>query len=101
MILVRTVFQTEWGKSTELAARMVEFEKTMRHEFGDGSRRIRILTDLSGPFHTIVQEIEVESLEEWERGLAKLFAHPKFQEFAAATGNMMVDGRREFYTIEN
>ena len=29
--------------------------------------RVRILTDLSGPFDTVVQEIEVESLAEWER----------------------------------
>jgi hypothetical protein len=100
MVLVRFVFQTEWGKAHEVAARMVEFQQTAQKEFGDEVGRWRILTDLSGPFHTVVQEVEVESLAEWERNWGRMFAHPKFQEMQAEMEGLFVSGRTEFYTIE-
>ena len=100
MVLVRFVFQAKWGKAHELASQMVVFQKTAERAFGDGIGRSRILTDLSGPFHTVVQEVEVESLAAWERDRVKMFAHPKFQEMQAVTQGLMESGRTEFYTIE-
>jgi hypothetical protein len=60
----------------------------------------RILTDLSGPFDTIVQELEVESLAEWERIRAAMFNNPELQEAQASGENPFESGSTEFYTIE-
>ncbi len=60
MILVRMVFQARFGKAGEVAAGMVKGQELARQVLGDRARA-RILTDLSGQFDTVVQELEVES----------------------------------------
>jgi hypothetical protein len=60
----------------------------------------RILTDLSGPFDTVIQEIEVASLAEWERLRAAIFSNPQIQAAEAASPGSIQSGRAEFYTIE-
>ena len=64
MIVVRTVFQAEWNKAGELAHAMHQGIEGMQRPAGAG--HWRILTDLSGPFHTVVMEVEVG--EFWRRG---------------------------------
>jgi hypothetical protein len=60
----------------------------------------RILTDLSGPFDTVVQELEVESLAEWEQIRTAMFNNPELQEAQATRENPIKSGHMEFYTIE-
>ncbi|NIO72495.1 MAG: hypothetical protein GTN71_26595 [Anaerolineae bacterium] len=59
-----------------------------------------ILTDTSGPFFTVVTEEEVESLAEWERRIAEIFAMPEFGDWFARMIPLVESGRREFYNIE-
>jgi hypothetical protein len=103
MIVVRTVFQAKFGKGGELAARMAagnpEFAAEVSRLLG-GPRRWRVLTDLSGAFDTVVFEAEAESLAEWERVRAAMFATPEFQRSMAETQDLIVGGRNEFWTIE-
>ena len=97
MILVRHVFQTKWGKAHEVVEAFKKSEEIMGEKYG----RFRILTDLSGPFHTIIQEIEVESLAEWEQNRAEIFSNPEFQKVQAGMVDVFESGRAEFYTIES
>ena len=99
MILVRFVFQVRWGRAQEVINHTDRIAPIMRRIYGP-SVRARVLTDLSGPFNTVVQEIEVESLAEWERIRGRLFADPEFQEFQASMDLPYESGRTEFYTIE-
>lgn len=100
MILVRMVFQAKWGKAGEVAKRFEEGKELMQRVLGQDVR-MRILTDLSGPFDTVVQEFEVESLAEWERRRAKIFSSPEFQQAQESMPeNPFVSGRTELYTIE-
>jgi hypothetical protein len=99
MVLVRFVFQTEWGKAQQVVDSFKQNAEMMRQMAGPNVRA-RILTDLSGPFHTVVQELEVESLAEWERMRAAMFANPEFQQAQASSENPFVSGSTEFYTIE-
>ena len=95
MNLVRDIFQAKYGKGGELVALFKEArEKWGSDYFG------RILTDLSGPFFTVVTEMEVESLAEWERRRAEVFALPEFGEWFARMTPLVESGRREFYHIE-
>ena len=59
-----------------------------------------MLTDLSGPFDTVVLELEVASLADWERIRAELFARPELAEMMASTASSIASGRNELYTIE-
>jgi len=99
MIVVRMVFQAQFGKAHEVVDRMKQEQKRFREIVGDVAH-VRILTDLSGPFDTVVQEIQVESLAEWERVRTKMFSDPRFQEMQASMPAVYVGGRAEFYTVE-
>ncbi len=102
MILVRLVFQTKWGKTDEVVAAFKEETELLRRFLGPNGRA-RVLTDLSGPFHTVVQEMEVESLAEWERLRTAMFADPEVQERQAdpeRPDSPLLSGSTEFYTIE-
>ena len=94
MILVRTVFQAKWGKAHELVA---AFKERMR----SADRRPRILTDLSGPFNTVVLEGEHESLAAWERFRAEMFANPQFAPGSGRIDELVESGRMAYYTIES
>ena len=73
MIVVRMVFQTKWGKAQEAVDMFAQAADMMRKLTGTNAH-VRVLTDLSGPFHTVVQEIEVESLAKWEQLRAAMFS---------------------------
>lgn len=97
MILVRNVFQAKYGRGDELVALL----KEGREKLPTGVKfHQRILTDASGPFFTVVTEMEVESLAEWERLRAEAFALPEFGDWFACMTPLVESGRREFYNIE-
>lgn len=99
MVLVRMVFQARWGSVQDVVE---EFKQslTLMREITGSKTRFRVLTDLSGSFNTVVEEIEVESLAEWERHRAAIFADPRFQQRMANLGPVFESGGTEFYTIE-
>jgi hypothetical protein len=99
MILVRFVCQARSGRSSDLVAGFQQSLGVAGTIVGDKVRG-RLLTDLSGPFDTVVQELEVESLAEWERLRGVLFGNQQFQEAEAAMPDVIESGRTEFYTIE-
>jgi hypothetical protein len=99
MILVRFVCQAKIGKASEVVAGFNQTAEIMRTLVGPHVRA-RILTDLSGPFDTVVHEIELESLAEWERLRGIIFSNPEVQEAEASLSGVIESGRTEFYTIE-
>ena len=99
MIVVRFVFQAKFGKAGEVVEGFKEGAEMMRRVAGPNAK-VRLLTDLSGPFDTVVQEVELESLAEWEQLRAKIFSDSEFQEAQAASEIPFISGRTEFYTLE-
>lgn len=99
MILVRFICQARFGKASEVVAGFKQSNEIARTFVGPHVRA-RILTDLSGPFDTVIQELEVESLAEWEQLRMSLFSNPEFQEAEASLPDVIESGRTEFYTIE-
>jgi hypothetical protein len=95
MILVRSVFQAKYGKGGDLVALFKEARQKWPESTAD-----RVLTDASGPFFTVVVETEVESLAEWERRIAEIFALSEFGDWFARMTPLVESGRREFYNIE-
>jgi hypothetical protein len=94
MIIVRDVFQAKYGKGGELVNLLKETSQDMPGGFQ------RILSDASGPFFTIVTEIEVANLAAWENLMKEVFADPKFGEWFERMVPLVESGRREFYNVE-
>jgi hypothetical protein len=99
MIIVRMVCQAKFGKAGEVVAGFKQSVEIVRTLVGPKVRS-RLLTDLSGSFDTVVQELELESLAEWERLRAVVFSNPEFQAAEAAMPDVIVSGQLEYYTIE-
>ncbi|HVB64928.1 MAG TPA: hypothetical protein VNE17_09365 [Nitrolancea sp.] len=99
MILIRQIFQTKWGKASEFASMMVEgnreIAKALGHDYS-----WRVLTDLTGPFHTVVLEVELESMAQWEQFRSQMFQSPEISEGMERTSQLVESGRSEMYTIE-
>lgn len=95
MIVVRDIFQAKFGRGGEL-------ENLFKQSADMWSQKhaYRILTDASGPFFTVVTEVEMASLAEWEQWLANLFVLPEFKDWFNRALPLLESGRREFYTIE-
>jgi hypothetical protein len=99
MIVVRFVCRARVGKANEVVAGFKQSQEIVRSTVSPNVRG-RILTDLSGPFDTVILEIEVESLAEWERLRVAIFSNPQVQEAEAAMPDLISSGQTEFYTIE-
>jgi hypothetical protein len=99
MVLIRIVCQAKFGKASEAVAGFKRSAEIIRTLAGPNIRG-RLLTDLSGSFDTVVQELEVASLAEWERLRAVIFSNPEVQEAEAALPDIIVSGQAEYYTIE-
>jgi hypothetical protein len=99
VILVRIVFQAKFGKAGELAAGM----KSMGQGAGANitrARNVKILTDLSGAFDTVVQEMEYESIQAFMEDQERLFADPQFRASMGSGAELIRSGYKEYYTIE-
>jgi hypothetical protein len=99
MILVRFVCRAKFGKASEVVAGFKQSLEIFRRAVVPNVR-VRILTDLSGPFDTVVQEIELESLAEWEQLRTAIFSNSEAQEAEAGMTEVIESGRTEYYTIE-
>ncbi len=94
MIVVREVFKAKYGQGDG----MIALFKEARQKWLSGLRS-RLLVDVSGRFFTVVVEFEVESLADWERRVAELFAHPDAADWFARMTPLVDSGRREFYRV--
>lgn len=100
MLVARQVFRAKYGRGDELVAVFQEFNSRMQAENGPGPR-FRILTDGSGPFFTVVTEVEVENFAAWEGSFRESMARPWMGEWFARMMPLVESGSREFYyTVE-
>jgi hypothetical protein len=100
VILVRLVFQAQFGKAADVVAGFKQFGSQAGRPGGSRARHVRLLTDLSGQFDTVVQELEFDSYEDWQKDMEAMFADPRMREAMAGTGEHISGGYKEFYTIE-
>jgi hypothetical protein len=96
MIVLHNVFQAKYGKGAELVALFKEFRQVWPQKYGF---RFRVLTDVSGPFFTVVTEAELPSLAEWEKRNAEIFSDPDFPKWFARMEPLVESGHREFYNV--
>lgn len=93
MLLVRNVFQAKYGQGDELVKLFQEGVEM----WADYSPRL--LTDITGPFFTIVAEITFANMADYERVQASLFGSPEFGTWFEKTIPLTKSGHRELYHI--
>jgi hypothetical protein len=98
MLVARQVFQAKYGRGDELIALFKEFNTQMQ-EAGEAAPRFRILTDASGPFFTVVTEVEVENFAAWEGSFQEWMARPWMGEWFSRMMPLVESGSREFYNV--
>lgn len=98
MLVIREVFNAKPGQASKLA-------KLFRRAFGK-DQTIRIMTDMVGSYNTVVVEMQIDSLAEFEKQMAEYKSgkpdpkmDPEVAEEMSKYTEMYLTGRREIYQI--
>jgi hypothetical protein len=98
MILVRDIFQLKFGKAREAKALWKEGAAGMNKA---GMKVDRILTDLTGPYYTLVMETSHNSLTDFEKAMKQETGTDEFRKFYQKFVELVESGRREIFTVED
>jgi hypothetical protein len=94
MIIVRETFVAKPGMASKLA-------KLLSDAVHSAPDRARVLTDLVGPFNTVVVETEVETLSAFDKRMREYRTDERMRSKMAGYTDLYTNGRREIYqTIE-
>jgi len=99
MIVVRNVFQLKFGKAKEAVALMKEGIAIQKRAITGADFSTRMLTDLTGPFYTVVLELTVSNLTTFESYAPRLFGDKDWQAYYQKLAPLVESGYREIYTI--
>jgi hypothetical protein len=98
MLIIREVFTAKPGQASKLA-------KLFQKAFASSSN-VQVMTDLVGDYNTVVMEMQVKSLAEFEKmmedyksGKPEPNMDPKVAEELSRYTEMYLTGRREIYQI--
>ena len=97
MILIRNVFRLKFGKAKEAVPLIKETAAIQKRAGAPFSHRV--LTDMVGPFYTVVLELTVPSLSVFEAEAPKFMADPAFQANYQKLTPLVESGYREIFTI--
>lgn len=98
MILVRNVFRLKFGKAREAIAIWKEGLAIHRRLAGAGSPP-RLLTDIAGPYYTLVVEFTYPSLSDLERSVRETMGDSAWKAWYERVIPLTKSGRRELYNI--
>ena len=94
MIVVRDIFQLQFGKAKEAIELLKQGRKALEQA---GYPVERILADVTGEYYTLVMETRVESLSEFEKGLQNAPGMTEWQEIYRSFVPLVRSGRREVF----
>jgi hypothetical protein len=98
MILVREIFQLKFGKAKEAVALWKEGLALMKHAGIDVSST-RLLTDVVGPYYTLVMESTFASLADFEKQTKSHMNDAEWRAWYPKVIALTESGRREIFTI--
>ena len=97
MIVVRNVFRLKFGKAREAVAVMKEGLAIQKRAGADVSARL--LTDLTGPYYTLVLELTMPNLAALESTAPRIMGDKDWQANYQKLVPMVDSGHREVFTI--
>ena len=99
MIVVRNVFQLKFGKAREAVALIKEGVAIQKKALAGVDFSTRLLTDVTGPFYTLVLELTVPNLAAFETYAPRLFADKDWQANYQKMAPLVESGHREVFTV--
>jgi hypothetical protein len=99
MVVIRNVFQLEFGKTREAVALVKEGMGIQKKALAGIDFSTRLLTDVTGPFYTLVLELTVPSLATFEGAAPRLFGDKEWQANYQKLAPLVRSGYREVFTI--
>ena len=93
MFIVRETFTAKPGQASKLAKMFKEMSKDMPGPKG------RILTDFVGPYNTVIMEMEVKDLGEFDKMMKEYASKPEVGQKMAGYTDMYQSGRREIFRV--
>ena len=99
MVVVRNVFQLKFGKAREAVALMKEGLAIQKRVMAGTDFSTRVLTDVTGPFYTLVLEVTAPNVAAVESTMPRLFADKEWQANYQKMGALVESGYREIFTI--
>jgi hypothetical protein len=97
MIVVRNVFRLKFGKARDALALWKEGREIARRT-GSGEK-MRAMTDLVGPFYTLVMEEEFQSLGDMERDMQREMGVEEWKVWYQKFVPLVESGYREIFTV--
>src|SRR5438309_8214430 len=97
MIVVRNIFRLKFGKAREAVALIKEGVAIQKRAGATFSARV--LTDVTGPFYTVVLELTVPSLSAFETEVPRLMGDKDFHATYQKLEPLVESGYREGFTI--
>ena len=101
MIVIRNVFRLKFGKAREAVALFKE-GIAIQKRVGAGAGldfSTRLLTDITGPFYTVVLELTVPNLAAFEGAAPQLLGDKDWQANYQKIGSLVESGSREIFTL--
>src|SRR5215471_1845620 len=99
MILIRNVFQLKFGKAREAVAIVKEGVAIQKRALTGVDFSTRVLTDVTGPFYTLVLELTLPNLATFESFAPRLFGNREWQANYEKVVGLVESGHREVFTI--
>lgn len=99
MTVIRNVFRLKFGKTREAVALLRDGLAIQKRVMAGQEFSTRVLTDVTGPFYTLVLELTVPNLAAYEANAPKLFADKDWQANYQKMAPLVDSGHREIFTV--
>src|SRR3954466_1908095 len=99
MVVIRNVFQLKFGKAKEAVALMKEGLAIQKRALAGTEFSTRLLTDVTGPFYTLVLELTMPNLATFETNAPRLFGDKEWQANYEKLQPLVKTGYREIFNV--
>ena len=99
MIVIRNVFRLKFGKAREAVALAKEGLDIQKRVMAGLDQSTRLLTDVTGPFYTLVLELTVPNLSTFETYAPRLFGDKEWQANYQKMSPLVESGYREVFSV--
>jgi hypothetical protein len=99
MIVIRNVFQLKFGKAREAIALTKEGIAIQKRVMSGIDYSARVLTDVTGPFYTLVLELTLPNLATFESNAPRIFGDKEWQANYQKVSQLVESGYREIFSI--
>jgi hypothetical protein len=99
MIVIRNVFRLKFGQAREAVALAKQGLAIQKRVMTGIDHSTRLLTDVTGPFYTLVLELTVPNLSSFETYAPRLFGDKEWQANYQKMAPLVDSGFREVFSV--